>query len=66
MRGVTAVAKKKAKTTEKSIAFRVKKDYDVWLTSYAEFKRATVSALIDRALAEMAARDGFEKPPVRA
>ena len=66
MRGATAVAKKKIKVTVKSIAFRVKADYDKWLTEYAEFKRTTISALIDRALVEMAERDEFKKPPVRA
>jgi hypothetical protein len=66
MGGTSAVARKKVKKTVRSVAFRVKEDYGVWLEAYAAFKRTTVSALMDRALAEMAERDEFKKPPMRA
>lgn len=65
MPGVSAVARKKAKKTVKSVAFRVTEDFNAWLQAYAKFKRMTVSSLMDQALARMAAEDGFKKPPGR-
>ena len=65
MPGVSAVARKKAKKSARSVAFRVTDDFAVWLEAYAKFKRMTVSALMDQALAQMAAEDGFKKPPGR-
>ncbi len=36
-----------------------------WLDRYAASRRVTATAMIDVALAEAAARDGFEPPPPR-
>ncbi len=65
MAGASMVARKKAKKSVKSVAFRVTDNFSAWLESFARFKRMTVSALMDQALAEKAERDGFEKPPGR-
>ena len=65
MAGATEVARKKPEKTVKSVAFRVTRDFNAWLEAYAKFKRTTLSALMDRALAEMAEKDGFKKPPGR-
>jgi hypothetical protein len=47
------------------ISMRGSPEWRAWLTRLAEKCRATPSALIDRALAELARREGFEEPPRR-
>ena len=45
MAGASVVARKKAKKTVKSVAFRVTDDFNTWLEAYAKFKRLTISTL---------------------
>jgi hypothetical protein len=47
------------------ISMRGSREWRAWLDRLAEACRATPSALIDRALAELARREGFEEPPRR-
>jgi hypothetical protein len=47
------------------ISMRGSRAWRAWLNRLAEKCRATPSALIDRALAELARREGFEEPPRR-
>ncbi len=47
------------------ISMRGSRAWRVWLDRLAEHCRATPSALIDRALTELARRETFEEPPRR-
>jgi hypothetical protein len=47
------------------VSMRGSREWRAWLDRLAEHCRATPSALIDRALAELARREGFEEPPRR-
>ena len=47
------------------ISMRGTPQWRAWLGKLAERCRATPSALIDRALTELARREGFEEPPRR-
>jgi hypothetical protein len=47
------------------IGMRGTPQWRAWLGRLAEHCRATPSATIDRALAELARREGFEEPPKR-
>jgi hypothetical protein len=56
------------KRVKSSVGFRVSEDYGKWLTAFAESrgsKAASVSNLIDQALAYYAKRVGFRLPPPR-
>jgi hypothetical protein len=44
---------------------RMTREYSDWLDRLASKERMSVSTLIDRAVAEYAARIGFEAPPER-
>ena len=46
----------------KTIGFRVSWPYGLWLEKLAKHHRTTVSGVMDRALAEWAASQGFEEP----
>jgi hypothetical protein len=47
------------------ISMRGTPEWRAWLGKLAEKCRATPSALIDRALTELARRESFEEPPRR-
>lgn len=47
------------------VSMRGTPQWKAWLDRLALHCRATPSALIDRALAELARREGFEDPPPR-
>jgi hypothetical protein len=47
------------------VSMRGRPEWRDWLGRLAEKCRATPSALIDRALAELAKREEFEEPPPR-
>lgn len=46
-------------------ALRMSTEYADWMERFAAKERVSVSALIDRALASHAAREGFQLPPER-
>jgi predicted transcriptional regulator len=47
------------------VSMRGQPEWREWLGRLAEKCRATPSGVIDRALAELAKREGFEEPPPR-
>lgn len=47
------------------VAVRCNAAWKAWLQRYADKERSYPTALIDKALAEMAQRSGFEEPPKR-
>jgi hypothetical protein len=50
----------------KTIGFRVSGEYGLWLDGLAKHFRATTAGVMDRAIAEWAAAQGYkEKPPER-
>lgn len=74
-KGGTAVARKKTDTGAKAkpkagplpnvVSMRGRPEWREWLGGLAEKCRATPSGLIDRALAELAKREGYDEPPPR-
>lgn len=71
MSGATMASPKrkpKAKTepTVKTIGIRTSTEWAEWIEGLAKHYRTTVSGVIDRALAEWTAAEGYaEKPPER-
>jgi hypothetical protein len=62
-----AKAKKKKPAGPEMLAkgLRMTREYADWLDRLASKERMTIATLIDRAVAEYAARAGFEAPPER-
>jgi hypothetical protein len=54
-----------AEQRENIVAVRCKSDWKDWLQRFASKERSTPTNLIDKALADLAAKLGFEEPPDR-
>lgn len=47
------------------VAIRGSAEFKDWLERYAHHNRSTVAQVVERALAVLSSRDGFEQPPPR-